>query len=446
MTDLRRDTDGSGIMGFRMVLVLWFLYLFEPARLLAYFAPSLNPLKWIPTVLLYLGLLIWLHSPMKKYNYGFYIAFLAVTLMGTVIAFFDGNWGIARALNRQIFQFLILGLMTFTFVNNANRIRTLFHLYFLHIMFFAVWGLFGLILSPIDPSSDPGLRKIVAWHPWFDNRDAFGPLMIIGTVFALYYFKMYPGSILKMLFLSSAFVCLAGIILSFGRGVFLAMIGTFAFVWYQSRKKVTGLIVAAAAAVVIVGMTSVISPAGMYWDKMKTIESGVSSGTGADRFRLWRWALIEFMESPILGVGTGNYGIKLISLIPQEEITASEYTLGSLWGRSIHCAPLTILCEYGLIGFAVFSFLFLDFIRTNRQSKTDVNEAETLQMWPSVLQASFAAFWMNALFYEIIYAPFFWNILILNRMVYLHRTRLNPGRRNSASTPVLSAAHETAKG
>ena len=422
--------------GYKMVFLIWFLYLFEPARLFAYYIPVLGSLKWLPTLFLVVAIFYWFNSSVKKYNYTAFTIFLALNLFGTVIAFVnDGNWGIARQINRQIFQFYMLGILTFSYFNDNEKINKLLYLYFLYILYFAIWGILSLKLSPID-HTDPGLRTIVPWHPWLDNRDGFGPLMVIGLAYCFYYYRAVESRRLKLLSLISLILCVAGIILSFGRAVFVAMAITIAFMWYQSKKKIYGMFLLIAAAILIFFTISLISPDNRYWETMQTINNGLSEGTGADRSVLWGWAWREFINYPIFGVGTGNFGIALVKLVPLDEALRHGYTEGRLWGRALHSAPFTILSEYGLVGTLAVVLLIIDFINTNRKnrnfslallkgvvSKTHDDRhshAKTFYYISLALMACFLAFWVNGFFYEIIYTSFLWNLIVINRLLYLN--------------------------
>lgn len=424
--------------GYKMVFFIWFLYLFEPARLFAHYIPVLQPLKWLPTILLIAAIFYWLNSSVKKYNYNAFTVFLALSLFGTVIAVINGgNWGIARQINRQIFQFYMLGILTFSFFNDIEKNNKLFYLYFLYILYFAIWGIFSLKFNPINHFIDPGARTIVPWHPWLDNRDGFGPLMVIGLAFSFYYYRAVESRRLKLLSLISLIFCVAGIILSFGRAVFVAMAITIVYMWYQSKGKLYGMFLLIVAAIVILFTVSIISPDNKYWETMQTINDGLSEGTGADRKVLWRWAWMEFINYPIFGVGTGNFGIAIVKLIPQDEALRHGYTEGRLWGRALHSAPFTILSEYGLVGTLAVIFLIIDFINTNRRNKNislallkgEVSvkshgimptQAKTFYYISLALMACFLAFWINGFFYEIIYASFLWNLIVINRLLYIN--------------------------
>jgi hypothetical protein len=438
---VKSEKQPTDQLGYRIVFFLWFLFLFEPARLVAYYT-GLDPLKWLPTILLIGATIHWLRSPLRKYNYKWFMIFLLINLLGTVVAFWDGNWGMARLVNRQIFQFFMLGVLTFTFFDSWEKIYKLFFVYFLYFLFFAVWGIYGLKVSPINPSSDPGSRIIIAWHPWLDNRDGFGPLMVMGIAFSYYFYQATGVRKLRILSMICLTLCFAGVVISFGRGVFLGMVGTLVFILAKSKRKVAAAFTLAIMVGIFIAAQSIIAPGSMYWETMQSILDGTSEGTGADRKILWGFAWKVFLNNPVLGVGTSNFGVAAAKQIPSEEAIKFGYTQGRLWGRSLHCAPLTILCEYGLIGTLVFIILVIDFVITNRTNgrrtfaflrksggkkaqTVSIIEARALQAFSSGLMASFVAFWVNGMFYEIIYASFFWNLIVLNRSIQIHLMQVN---------------------
>ena len=42
------------VLQFRIIVVMWFLYLFAPHKLIQFYVPSANPVTWILELLLYL--------------------------------------------------------------------------------------------------------------------------------------------------------------------------------------------------------------------------------------------------------------------------------------------------------------------------------------------------------------------------------------------------------
>ena len=425
---------------YKVVLFLWVLQLFEPARLLSYYVPLLGPLKWIPELLLYSTVFIWLKSSRKKRGYPWFTAFIVLSLFGTGVALFGGNWGIARLINRQLLQYYLLALLSFTYINDEKKLALLFLMYFLYFFYYALWGIYSLKISPINPDVNPAARIIIPWHHQFDNRDGFGTAMGIGLAYCAYYYSISQRRTFRVLSGLSILLCIGGIVLSFARGVFIGMSITLLYIWYKSKKKIIGMLLLIVATGVLFVAVAFLSSGHNYWETMNTIlTEGSSGGTGADRKTLWGWAWRVFLENPIIGVGTGNAGVKFASMIPEDEILSHGYTKGKLWGRAIHCVPLTILADYGLIGAFIFAMLIVDFLRTNSRTRrvlyamggpnlhrptTIIEENSTISrrylVMSSAILACFVAFWVNALFYETLYSAFLWNLITMNRLLFVN--------------------------
>lgn len=427
--------DRGNVLACRLILCLWFLFLFEPFRLISYYAHALSPLKWIPELLLYGTSVLWVLSPGPKRHLKWFTAFFGLTVLGTVIAFLFGNWGIARLIVRQMFQYYALGVLTLTFCNSPQRANTILRIYLLSFLYYGIWGLISLRLAPIADSADPGAREIVFWHIHFVNRDGFGPLMVMGFGLSFYLYKASMSRLWKLLIAFSLTLCFLGIVISFGRGVFLAFLAVIGYIWFKTRHKVLGVV--ALAMMIVAFVLSAPEFASRYWATMQTIFSqGTRAGTGLDRKILWGWAWREFLHSPIFGVGTGNFGIAVFRVVSPSEIVSSGYTTGSLWGRVLHCAPMTVLCEYGLVGAGVALCLVRDFIRTNRRTRVFAarladptetgNHRDDFFSQPSHVVAvsnglivAFVATLICAFFYELLYTPLLWHIIVINRLVYL---------------------------
>jgi hypothetical protein len=436
------DDDTKYMLDYRLVIFLWFLFLFEPARLITHYIPPLRPIKWIPELLLLATCLRWFRSSAPKSHMKWFTAFFGVTILGTVIAFVFGNWGIARLIVRQMFQYYALGVLTFSYCTTRLRTSKILRLYFFSFLYYAIWGLISLMLTPIESDIDPGARQIVFWHPNFDNRDGFGPLMVMGFAFSFYLYKAVQGRLLKFLAFATSIFCIVGIIISFGRGVFLAFIAAICYIWFKTKRKLVMAI--ALVAIVLVFINAFPEIAHRYWATMQTISTeGTSGGTGLDRKILWGWAWREFLSSPVFGVGTGNFGIAIFRVVSYGEALDAGYTPGRLWGRALHCAPLTVLCEYGLVGALIMWLLLADVLRTNRWTRRNAarfadpsgpsDSRSNFLFRPSAvvavsngLSAALLAVLVSSFFYELLMTPLLWHLIIINQLMYLVARKMEP--------------------
>jgi O-antigen ligase len=416
-----------------LLVVLWFLELFSPLKLLQYLLPAARPLTWIPEILVWVCTIMMLRGSAPIRGFPAYTRFMVLFLFGTAVAYFHGQWGLARAVDRGMYQLYLLGLITLTICDRPAYARRILGLYFGYFIWFGLWGLLSLVISPISDSEDPGARVIVFWHPDYDNRDAFGPLMVAGLAYSIYYLQanwtIRTQTRTALSYLSIG-LCVIGFVTSFGRGAFLAFLAVATSMWLRSKSKITVTV----ALLIVIGVATLAVPrlTDRYADTMQSItQQGTTSGTGADRAALWNIAWREFLSSPIVGVGTSNFGSGASAVMSPGEVAAGGYTVGKLWGRAAHSAPMTILAEYGLIGAVIAVLLVVDFFRTNRRTRLHAAKISS----PAVsraggfppgyvnavalgLHAAFLAFCISGIFYEILYSQLFWVVVVLNRMLY----------------------------
>lgn len=448
---LRRGWRHAGPRPYILVVILWFLYLFAPQKLIQFYIPAARPITWLPELLLWICAIQWLRSPGRKPGYPAFTRFMLVMIFGIGVAFVIGNWGLARGTVRILYQYYLLGLMTLTFCNTAQRARPVLTLYFGYFVWFGLWGLISLRTSPLTADVDPGARVIVYWQQDFDNRDAFGPLMVAGLAYSIYYAQAARAlrtPARKAWGVVSIALCSLGFVTSFGRGAFLGFLATATSILLRSRRRLVILLTASA----IIAVIYLIAPAlsDRYLASMQTITNqGTEGGTGRDRAYLWDIAWREFLSSPVVGVGTDNYGIANRRVVSDDELAAHGYTRGAIWGRRAHSAPMTILAEYGLVGAMMALLIIVDFFRTNRRirlhaaSTSRLEEGSDERFPPGYVNAIalglhsvFLALCVSSIFYELLYTQLLWTVLTLNRMLYLASgaARANENSR-SASGP-----------
>jgi O-antigen ligase len=169
-----------------------------------------------------------------------------------------------------------------------------------------------------------------------------------------------------------------------------------------------------------------------YSDEISTIWSeGAKEGTGKDRMYLWTRALSMFLDYPLIGVGPGCYGHKISSYITQQ--TADEWGVRfQMYGRAIHNIYLEILTDMGLLGLSAFLSLLYVFRRRNLYTKEYEKRAKEKEpqknaVKPSIpvfhyslaLEGGMLAFLSNGFFFNLFYYAWFWDLLILNTLLYL---------------------------
>ena len=419
-----RDPASRDVFGYRIVALLWFLYLFAPQKLLVYYTDAARPLTWMLEVMLVttsVAMVFTRRPDAPRRGYPAFSILFALTLLGIAMAVIYGEFLPARDRLRQVYQFYLLAQLTVVYCDRPERAKVILQIYFLHFIYFGLWGAVSLSYAPIAEAVDPGLRDIIYWHIAYGNRDAFGPVMVAGVIFSIYYAQAFrPGSKLAV---GNVGLCLVGVFTSFGRGVFVSLVVAAGVMWMRARNKLRIALLLAAC----LSVTPFLAPSltQRYITSMSTIfTEGTQQGTGADRKILWSWGWRIFKNNPIAGVGPGNFGVVILDEVPLSEAAIYGYNRNTLYGRVTHSMPITLLSEYGILGMLAMLYVLFDFFKTNgaiRQVSGTMAcgfSPEYANAVSAGLQTAFISVCVNSLVYPTLYLPLFWHLVTINRMVY----------------------------
>jgi O-antigen ligase len=397
----------------------WLIVLIRPEWLISSHIPSLIPLRILPTVLLLFLFIVWIKNRSLKYNFKWVGIFFIVVCISALSA---ENTGRARWALRFFIEIYILGKITFSFIDEKEKIRSLFGLYLVHFSFLAVWGIIG--------------HGIIYWDYILNEEDAFGPLMCIGFGFSSYYYESLEKGLEKKIAFATICLCLVGVIASFARGSFVTLVIVLLYKLVVSKNILKNILLTTFSAIVVIIAASILFPPSqdsdknLFWEEMATISEGTTEGTGRDRRVLWTIAWEEFKDNPVFGVGPNNFGIQAPKYVLRVDDAGQYIDPAMLWGRALHNGFLQILSELGMIGTFVFIMLIIDFIRTNGIIKRISMNSELLSSMndnyenygyiSKGLKLSFIAFMLSAFFYDIIFYTWFWYLIILNRMLFVY--------------------------
>lgn len=158
---------------------------------------------------------------------------------------------------------------------------------------------------------------------------------------------------------------LAGLLLSFTFGAWLALVATAAFVVLLFAKEQRWKTVLTGALVLIfAGTVLAFGPLQPFLEqKIGGMEIGGLAWDIVSRLEAWTFALGRWWSHPLLGLGVGNYEILE---------AAHEWLETSAWapaGGSPHETYIYILVQYGLAGLASILVILVGTIRTNLSLK-----------------------------------------------------------------------------
>jgi len=321
-----------------LVMVVWTFYSFKPE----WTVPGLKVIAPLQTLSQAALLLAWTFSARKNLKNPvtlYFFLFLIVLTLSTALA---RNNGLGRDELRAMFFFYITYLATITFANTEKKLFTLFNLM-----------LFGSLYLALLAIKGGGLIRGVAM---FEDQNDMALNMNILWPIALFLGMGEKSKTRKAVYFAAVGVFITAVVISNSRGGLVGLLAVMFFVWLKlpvSKIKTTALVLAMVFAVTLFAPQS-------FWDKMSTLQTeGLERGTSASRIFLWKVALEEFADNPVIGVGARNFGVWLPEYVDNkvgfDRSAMSRET--TFYGRVCHSIYFTLLSETGATGFLLFMLM-----------------------------------------------------------------------------------------
>jgi len=301
----------------------------------------------------------------------------------------------------------------------ANLVETIEHLKLL----IASIVLYGSVISVTalrnfatghTMSSDPS--RILG----YSNQLALNPVdlaltlnVILALTIGLYF--VARRRLVKVLLLAGMALALAGVIVSFSRGGFLALAVILSVLlarWYRAQ----GLVVLLSASVLVV-LGMLLTPEG-YADRLYSVFDWDRDRAGSIQSR-WQMAEVAFtsiLENPLIGAGLGMDG-----RIYVEQGFRGEWVTHSVF--------LRVGADLGLPGLLVYVLLFVQMLRGLRQTQRQlgpVPEAREVVALANSLELAVCSFLVGAAFLPYAYGFLFYYLAGLAAAIRLIGARLTP--------------------
>ncbi len=179
------------------------------------------------------------------------------------------------------------------------------------------------------------------------------------AVFLLFYrgnglFQSKKGFLFLLI---TAFLTFGGIVFAMSRGVWIAFLASCASVLFiYDRKK--ALFAFLIIMLFIGGILSFNKPLRARAISIITsVYTENEQGSTGNRIELWKGSLLLFKESPLLGIGVGDYQTNIKRLIQEGKLKAMPTTLHA------HSIFFQTLATQGVIGFTILIGLFIALLR-----------------------------------------------------------------------------------
>jgi hypothetical protein len=171
-----------------------------------------------------------------------------------------------------------------------------------------------------------------------------------------------------------------------------------------------------------------------YFSEMSTITGAVGDpsndveGTAQDREAIWQAARKLFVKHPIIGVGAEGFGPAAAQDFREGELPGIYGRFpGALWNKALHNVYYQVLSELGAVGFAILTWMLFDFHRKNSRLRSPpYRQAWNAAIGGNVellyvalgLEAMMVAWIVCAYFYNVLFVPWFYGVLVLNLALY----------------------------
>lgn len=343
--------------------------------LLSYFIPNLESIDRIGNQWLYLSI---------------------INLVGTIIIYFkhDAHFKFFQLKKNHIlkwyFLFFITGIISLLSSSNLsesiitlNQYFNSFFAFYLMVYFlndishpekFIVRILSFLFLAEIYFSFSPILNDISSGTLKFRSMSYSGLAANINiTSFSLVFKipillylivntkKLYQKISLSFLLLTSLYTiyilgsrgALLGLLISFGAYIIYLMI--YAKNFKDNLKSLYFVFTPVLISIIFNLIFSSSDNSTSVIDRASTISISTNDGSVNQRLRYYKQGLDQFLESPFLGVGIGNWKLKSIS-----------YDKNDIYGYTVpyhaHNDFIQILVEQGILAFIFYVFVFISFV------------------------------------------------------------------------------------
>jgi O-antigen ligase len=178
-----------------------------------------------------------------------------------------------------------------------------------------------------------------------------------------------------------------------------------------------------------------------YWNWMSTITTPTEESSANSRFVIDRASFRMFLDHPILGVGYRNYPFLAGLYMPAEMLTRGGT-------RGAHNSFFTVLCETGILGFMAWMFAIFTAVRTLRRVRKGVHgpRDNPVTRYAFALEIGLYGWLINGCFvseHEV--DPAYW-FLVLSVALVRIQYQLKVARAAASSGQAASAPAATALG
>ncbi|EKD57095.1 MAG: O-antigen polymerase [uncultured bacterium] len=315
---------------------------------------------------------------------------------------------------------ILISLPVYNLIDSKEKLQKIIRIIFyssLVVGIFAIWQFLGDLAGL--PTYLTGLRDAYTKHVFgFPRVQAFSnePLYLanflllpLGLSISLFLGKIYP--IKKSIFFTLIIILILSLSLTVARSGYIGFIVMLLIILFVKFKKVF-----TTKNILIISSIIIIACGGTYWFLSRS-ETGsldrfitritlqdISQGDSTiGRINTYERALSYWQESPLIGIGIGNYAMRSKDYPPADEmkdwdIVNNEY--------------IEILTETGVLGLASFIIIFMVLLWRSVLAYYRTND-ELIKSIILGLSAALVAVLIQYNFFSTLYIVYFWVLVAL---------------------------------
>jgi len=269
----------------------------------------------------------------------------------------------------------------------------------------------GISTGEIDLAGDKVMRRRLAGPIGSKNR--YAQIMVVLLPLALFRFWGESSRALRMLAIASCVPILSGALLTFSRGVGVAIFVVLIIMMIMRYIKVRHFLFSLAFCiiVVLVAIPDYVHRGYKAYTGLSSVASSrISDADGAVRGRATvnLAALNIFLDHPLLGVGPGQTNLYT------EEYSARHAFRRIVGTRRAHNMYLEELADTGILGFALFMTIVLITLFRLARLRRRYSQSHSSSAHIAVgLFLAIVAYLFTAMFLHLSYVRFYWLLLAL---------------------------------
>ena len=377
-------------LGFYLIQFLLFFDYIRPQSDL----PFLKPLR-IPMLLIIILAFLGCKNNLWSFKEISTKAFMVLILVGFIYIPFAVNNFYAFEMTRMLLIYFLTYMSIISFVDTQDKIKRMTYFWLFIGVFCSIKGIF-------HGGEIPG-------SGFLGDENDFALFLVMMLPVALINLVLRKNSIITTFFLiSSLFFLSIGIVVSFSRGGFIALVSVLLYCWLIMPKKILFLVLLFCATAISMPILPT-----EYKAEIETIFKGAEESTAGERIYSWKCGIEMFKDYPVFGVGPGNFPWRFAEYEPQE-----KYHGRSHGGRAAHSLYFTLIPEFGITGIICFSIMiFSPLKKIYKINKSyhpggynySKNYANTIISFKTVFGA-LISFLFAGVFLSVLYYPHFWII------------------------------------